>query len=80
MSKVELNLADFNTDNENLLQEKPINEQGRPKKQDHEKLSKKLQICVTDAEYEDLRNEFLDSGFPNFGSYMRLKLKKANII
>ena len=81
MSKKELNLEDFNTEHENLLADnnnKVI--QGRPKKDQNERLTKKLQVGVTEKEYDDLYNEFLNSEFPNFGSYLRLKLKKADVI
>ena len=51
-----------------------------PKKLQDERLTKKLQIGITEQEYNDLYDEFQKSEFPNFGSYMRLKLKKADII
>jgi hypothetical protein len=77
----DFNLDDFNTKNENLLKEKaPKKEkkQGRPKKQNT--LTKKLQISVSDEEYAKLYKQFESSEFPNFASYMRLQLKKKDII
>lgn len=74
----DFNLEDFSTKNENLLKEKKIKKQGRPKKQNT--FTKKLQISVTDEEYSKLYKDFQKSEFPNFASYIRLALKKKNII
>lgn len=77
MSK--LNLNDFNTENQNILtaEEKPSKKQRIVKKQ---KLNKKIQVSLTEEEYQKLYEEFESSGFTSFSGYCRMRLKNINFI
>ena len=76
-----LDLSQFETDNKKLLRDKEKIKRGRPFKDENERRSKKIQIAVTEEEYNKLHQEFINSGFPtNFSNYMRWKLEKMNVL
>jgi hypothetical protein len=77
-SSSEIKSEDFNFISGNFLQKKP--KQGRPKKSNSIKLQKKLQITVTEDEYNFLENEFKKSNFPNFGSFVRKEAIRVGLV
>ena len=80
-----LNLNDFNVESENIISSEN-QEKGKSKakiskkKMPKENLVEKLQIGVTQIEYDKLYSDFEKSGFPSFAGYLRMKLKEINFI
>ena len=85
--KSKLNLSDFNVENQNVIasepqpekQEKPI-KQTRRRAEKQEKLTQKMQVMLTEEEYDILYSQFEDSGFPTFSSYLRKRLRDIKFI
>ncbi len=79
-----LNLNDFNVGGENVItsenNKKQLKEKTSKKKIQKENLVEKLQIGVTQIEYDKLYSDFEKSGFPSFAGYLRMKLKEINFI
>lgn len=85
--KSKLNLSDFNVENQNVIaseqqpekQEKQI-KQTRRRAEKQEKLTQKMQVMLTEEEYDILYSQFEDSGFPTFSSYLRKRLRDIKFI
>lgn len=79
-----LNLSDFNTESENVLQSDDVSKKNKQSNKKRiikkNKLEEKLQISVTQEEYNNLYAEFEESGFTSFAGYIRMKLKEIKFI
>ena len=80
-----LNLNDFNVESENIISSENKTKNNSKatipkKKMQKENLAEKLQIGVTQAEFDKLYSDFENSGFPSFAGYLRMKLKEIKFI
>lgn len=85
--KAKLNLSDFNVESHNVLTTEPETKKQesapapiRKRAEKQDKLTQKIQVMLTQEEYETLYSKFEDSGFPTFSSYLRKKLREIKFI
>lgn len=73
-------LSDFNTKSENVLgkESKPKTSTKTPRKK--ERLEQKIQVGLTQEEYDKLYANFEASGLHSFAGFCRMKLKEIKFI
>ena len=72
-----LNLNDFTTETTNELSK---TDEGKKTRKPKEKLKEKMQVSLTESEYNKLYDEFERSGFNSFSAWCRFKLKEIGFI
>lgn len=81
MKNKELDLSDFNVENEGIIESQ--SKESKQRNHNEKKvatLTKKMQVGLTEDEYSKLYEEFKQSGFPSFAGYIRMKLKNIDFI
>lgn len=65
---------DIDTQPQNMLQDKENINRGAPKKQESKKLTKYTKVGFTTGEWERLEQEYNNSEFASFSSFLRYSI------